>query len=81
MSTIETVTVVLGWCTVLNLGMLAFTGVIVMAMRKLMMQVHARMFGVNETELPGLYFQYMAQYQLGILILNLAPYLALKIIT
>ena len=81
MSPIETVTAVLGWCTILNLGMLAFTAVIVMIMRKLMMQTHVRMFGVNETELPRLYFQYMAQYQLGIFILNLAPYLALKMIT
>ncbi len=80
MSSLETLTVFLGWCTVLNVGMLALTAIMVMTMRGWMMRIHARMFGVSETDLPRLYFLYMAQYQMAIFVLNLAPYVALKVI-
>ncbi len=51
-----------------------------MGMRDLMTRIHASMFGVSEVDLPSVYFRYMAQYQVGIFIFNLAPYIALKLI-
>ena len=48
--------------------------------RDLMTRIHASMFGVSEVDLPSVYFRYMAQYQVGIFIFNLAPYIALKLI-
>ena len=80
MDSLETLTVVLGWSTVINLLMLAFTAIMVMVMREWMVRMHARMFGVSEVDLPRMYFQYMAQYQIAIFVLNLAPYIALKVI-
>ena len=78
MSSLEALTAFFGWCTVLNLGMLVFTSILVMVMRDTMTRVHARMFGVSEADLPRVYFQYLAYYQLAIWVLNLAPYVALK---
>ena len=80
MTSIETLTTVLGWCTVLNLGMLAFTGILAMTMRDVMTRIHSRMYGVSEADLPRIYYQYMAQYKMATLVLNLAPYVALKMI-
>ena len=80
MNSIETLTVILGWSTVFNLIMLALTAIMVMAMREWMVRMHTRMFGVSEVDLPRMYFQYMAQYQIAIFVLNLAPYIALKVI-
>jgi len=80
MSSPETLTSFLGWCTVLNFGMLAFSAILVMVMRDWMTRTHARMFGVSEADLPRVYFQYLAQYQIAIFIFNLAPYVALKIL-
>ncbi len=79
MNSVETLTVVLGWSTVFNLVMLALTAIMVMTMRGWMIRMHARMFGVSEVDLPRMYFQYMAQYQIAIFVLNLAPYVALKV--
>ncbi len=79
MSSIETLTAFLGWCTILNLGMLALTAIMVMTMRGLMIRIHAAMFGASEADLPGIYFKYMAQYQIAIFVFNLAPYIALKL--
>ena len=39
MDSLSTLTAVLGWCTVLNLGMLASTGVLVMVMRDSMTRI------------------------------------------
>ena len=80
MSSVETLTEFLGWCTILNLGMLAFAGVSVMVMRGTMTRIHARMFGVSEGDLPRIYFQYMAQYKTAVFVLNLVPYIALKML-
>ena len=80
MNSIETLTAFLGWCTILNLGMLALTAIMVMSMRGLMIRIHASMFGASEADLPGVYFKYMAQYQIAIFVFNLAPYIALKLI-
>ncbi len=80
MNSLETLTAVLGWCTVLNSVLLALAALLTMAMRDSMIRIHARMFGVSEADLLRAYFQYMARYKIAILVLNLTPYLALKII-
>lgn len=79
MNSLETLTAFLGWCTILNIGMLALTGIMIMAMRGLMIRIHTSMFGVSEGDLPSIYFKYMAQYQTAIFVFNLAPYIALKL--
>lgn len=81
MNSIETLAAFLGWCTVINFGMLMLSGIFVMVMRDMMIRVHSKMFGTSEADLPRVYFQYMAQYQIAILIFNLAPYIALKMLT
>jgi hypothetical protein len=45
-----------------------------------MTRIHARMFGVSEGDLPRIYFQYMAQYKTAVFVLNLVPYVALKML-
>jgi hypothetical protein len=46
----------------------------------LIRQIHAKMFGLSESDLSRGYFQSLAQYKTAILIFNLAPYLALRIV-
>ena len=76
---IETLTTFLGWCTVLNLGFLTFGSILMMTMSDSMARLHSKMFGVSEADLPRIYFQWLAQYKIATLVLNLAPYVALKI--
>ena len=79
MNSLETLTAFFGRCTVLNYGLLILISVLVMAMRGTMTSMHSRMFGVSEADLPRCYFQVVAHYQTLILALNLAPYVALKL--
>ena len=79
MFTTATLTEFLGWASVINIGVLVFAALAVTLTRGAMISIHGKLFGLGEVDLSRAYFQYMAQYKLGIFIFNLAPYIALKI--
>ena len=79
MMTINVITELLGWSSVINIGVLIFSGIIVILMRKSISKFHAKFFGLNEMDLGRAYFQLLAQYEVAIIVLNIVPYLALKI--
>ena len=70
-----------GWCTVVNAALLILTCLVVSFARNRIMAIHAKMFGMNESELPSAYLQYLANYKITILVLNLVPYVALKMMS
>jgi hypothetical protein len=65
---------------VINIGLLLFTTGFLMVSGDWVSRVHARLFGLNPTELSPIYFQYLANYKIAVLIFNLVPYIALKLI-
>jgi len=77
--TLITLTEFLGWACVLNIGILLFTTVSIIALRGVISQIHGQLFGMTEQDLGRAYFQYLAQYKIAILVLNLVPYMALKV--
>jgi len=79
LSSVQTVTQVLGWCTVLNMGMLMFASLVLIVAGEHIKKIHAGMFGLSEDDLSRAYFQYLAQYKIAIFVFNLAPYVALKL--
>jgi hypothetical protein len=80
MDSVQTIREILGWCTVLNVGVLLFSSILVVIARAPVKRLHASMFGLSEGDLSRAYFQYLAQYKIAILVFNLAPYLALRIV-
>ena len=77
--TLETITHFLGWTAVVNIAILMFSTIGLIAMRGFITGVHSRLFGLDEKDLGRAYFQYLAQYKIAIIVLNIAPYLALRI--
>jgi len=77
--TIQQVTEMLGWSLAINAAVLLLSTVGLIGLRKFISRIHNGLFGVNEADLGRAYFQYLAQYKIAILVLNFAPYLALKI--
>ena len=47
--------------------------------RKPIAKIHAKMFGLNEADLSLLYIQYLGNYKIAVIVLNLVPYIALKL--
>jgi len=79
MNSIETLATFFGWCTVINLGVLVlaflFFGVFHEAAGKHM----AKIFGITYEEAKATFFHFFQQYRLAFFVLNLVPYIALKI--
>ncbi len=63
----------------LNLGFLTFGSILMMTISDSMARLHRKMYGVSEADLSRIYFQWLAQYKTATFVLNLAPYVALKI--
>ena len=78
MMTTETLTELLGWASIINIAILLFSTVLLIAMRRTISKVHASLFGLDEKDLGRAYFQYLAQYKIAIIVLNITPYIALK---
>ena len=77
--TIETLTAFFGWCTVLNIALLTASTCMLVLAGKPIAAFHSTLMGVDEAALPAAYIQYLAQYKIVTLTLNLVPYVALKI--
>ncbi len=79
MNSIEVVREFLGWCSVINIGLLLFSTIMLIVMRGWIVNIHAKMTGVSEAELPRLYFEYLGNYKILIIMFNIVPYMALRI--
>ena len=77
--TIETITELLGWVSIINIAILLLSTLALITMRGFITRIHSSLFGLDEKDLGRAYFQYLAQYKIAIIVLNIAPYLALKI--
>ncbi len=67
----------LGWCIVLNAGLLILSTLSLTAFGNAARQLHARMFQLDEYQVKAQYFQYLANYKIVLLFFNVVPYLAL----
>lgn len=76
---IETIRDFLGWCTLINFGVLLLMTTSLMLLRPMISRLHARMFGFNESLLPLEFYRFIAYYKMAVIIFNLVPYLALRV--
>lgn len=79
MITIDALTELLGWASAINIAVLLLSTLGVIAMRGAIARIHSKLFGLDEKVLGRAYFQYLAQYKIAIIVLNIAPYIALKV--
>ena len=77
---IQTLTHFFAWCTVINLGLLIFSAVILLVFNTQIKAIHSRLLSIDSANLNVLYFNFLGNYKILILVLNLVPYCVLKII-
>lgn len=80
MNNLSVITAFLGWCTLINYGILILSTVMLLACRDWVKGIHNKMFNIPESSLDTIYFNYLGNHKLAIFIFNLAPYIALKIL-
>jgi hypothetical protein len=76
---IETVRRLLLWCTVINYGILLIWFFVFVLSHDWMYQLHGRWFDLSVDQFDMLHYSGMSIYKIGILLLNLVPYIALHI--
>ena len=81
MMSLESLTAFLGWCTVINFVILIVAALGIVAMRRSIGSIHASMFKLEQDVLSKAYFRYLANYKILVIVFNLVPYLALRIIS
>lgn len=79
--TIGYVSTFLGWCTVLNIVLFSYMAVMLIAFNAPIKRLHSRIMLIPKEQLNGFYFSFLAHYKLAILLFNLVPYCALKIMS
>ena len=78
--TLETVRAMLAWCTVINLGLLLWWGLLFFTAHEWMYRFHGRWFQMSKETFNAIHYSGMGLFKIGILLLNLVPYLALRIV-
>jgi len=79
MMTMDSLTAFLGWCSIINIGVMIISTLAVTAFKQPVIRLHSKMFGLNPDELSMAYFNYLGNYKIAIYIFNFVPYIALKI--
>ena len=79
MNSVRTVTTFLGWCTVINIGLLILAGFGWFFMKDFASGLGVGMFGVSEAEVKATFLLVLLQYRTAIFLFNLVPWVALKI--
>ena len=68
-----------GWCTVINVCFYLFSAFFILVCKGFTINLHSKITGVEPSELPNMYFNFLGNYKMAILLLNLTPYIALKL--
>ena len=67
------------WCLVINYGVLLLWFLVFCGAREWMFRLHSRWFRLSREHFDAVHYLGMAIYKVGVLLLNLAPYLALAL--
>jgi hypothetical protein len=68
------------WCTVINYSVLLVWWLFFLCAHEWMYGLHSRWFHLPVEQFDALHYAGMALYKVGILLFNLVPYIALRIV-
>jgi hypothetical protein len=78
---IEILRSTLGWCTVINFGLLLWWALFILLAHDLVYRLHSRWFKLSVEQFDAIHYTGMAFFKIMVLLFNLAPYIALRIVT
>jgi len=68
------------WCTVINYGVLVVWWLVFLLAHDWMYRLHGRWFHLSMDQFDALHYVGMGLFKIGILLFNLVPYIALRIV-
>lgn len=69
----------MGWCTAVNLSIYSLAALALMSFREPVKAIHTKLTAVPAAKLDELYFNYLGNFKIAIIFLNITPYAALKL--
>jgi hypothetical protein len=78
--TIETLRDMLGWCAVINLGLLVWWFFFITVAHDWTYRLHRRWYKLSEEAFDAIHYAGIGLFKLGVLLFNVVPYLALRIV-
>lgn len=79
--TIDVLRGILGWCSVINMAMLLLWFIITLIAHDWMYNLHTKWYKIPKETFDAIHYTGMLIYKLSIFILNIIPYIALRIVT
>lgn len=77
---VELVTAVLGWCTLINYGLLILWFLFLSLAHDWTHRLHSKWFRISSEQFDTIHYSMMGIFKLAVIGLNLVPYLALRIV-
>ncbi len=78
--TLATLQSLLGWCALINYSVLLLWFVLHAAAGEALYRLHSRWFPISKERYDTFHLASMTAYKLAILLFNIAPYLALRLL-
>ena len=79
--TVELLLKLLGWCAIINIGLLAFWLLMFVLMHDFIYRLHTKWFAITPERFDTIHYSGMAIFKMLILFFNLVPYLAIRIVS
>jgi hypothetical protein len=78
--TLEIIRNTFGWCAIINMGILLFWVFIISFAGNWVYRVHCKFFELTREQFNGINYAGIAFFKIAIFMLNIVPYLALRIV-
>ena len=78
--TIELIRNALGWCALINMGLLLWWFLFFILAHDWMYRFHGKWFNLSVERFDAIHYTGMLLFKIGLLLFNLIPYLALRIV-
>ena len=78
--TVEQISDVLAWCSVINIGLLLWWFLLFALAHDFVYRLHGKWFKLTVERFDAIHYAGMAFFKIGIFLLNIVPYLALRIV-
>ena len=78
--TVEIVRDVLAWCSVINVGILLFWWLWFTLAHDFMYRFHGKWFKLSVDRFDEIHYMLIGVFKLGIILFNIVPYFALRIV-
>lgn len=77
---LATLTTFFGWCTVINVGLLLFWTLFVVTAPDLVYRTQSKWFPISREAFNVAMYSFLGLFKVFVIVLNIVPYVALKII-